>query len=177
MASQETPHALTIDAPGRPGSTMVMASPKEVGDRVQTLRRERGWTQLDLAAEARVSPSTVYRVEAGEAPLDGPAALLVLSVFGLDGGRSLSASPSTMRSDKPTLASNMGQMIGRLQLPAGVDDFYSELLKLAIERDDPPHVFKALAEARGAAPADAGLGWWMKTYLDAAENEPPRSRK
>lgn len=37
-----------------------------VGDRIRTLRKERGWSQEELAEAAGVSPRTVYSIEKGE---------------------------------------------------------------------------------------------------------------
>lgn len=36
-------------------------------DRVKSLRKAKGWTQKDLAAEARVSQQTIWKIETGEA--------------------------------------------------------------------------------------------------------------
>lgn len=42
--------------------------PKEIGQRIAAARNRRGWTQLDLAHHANVSPSSVQRWEAGRLP-------------------------------------------------------------------------------------------------------------
>lgn len=41
---------------------------KEIGARIEAARRSKGWTQVDLAAQMRVSPSSVQRWERGEVP-------------------------------------------------------------------------------------------------------------
>ncbi len=46
------------------------------------LRKTRGWTQLDLAAEADVSLDTVRKIEAGE-PVGMAVAALVASALGV----------------------------------------------------------------------------------------------
>lgn len=43
-------------------------SPAEVGKRIKQAREQQGWTQLDFALEAHVSPSSVARWEAGKLP-------------------------------------------------------------------------------------------------------------
>lgn len=40
----------------------------EIGRRIQHARTTKGWTQLDFALQAHVSPSTVQRWEAGKLP-------------------------------------------------------------------------------------------------------------
>lgn len=47
--------------------TTVIA-PEEIGRRIKRAREKRGWTQLQLAMEANVSPSSVTRWEAGKLP-------------------------------------------------------------------------------------------------------------
>lgn len=42
--------------------------PKEIGGRIKRARLRQGWTQLQLALEADVSPSTVTRWERGGLP-------------------------------------------------------------------------------------------------------------
>lgn len=46
----------------------VALEPKEIGKRIASARRRKGWTQLVFALEADVSPSTVQRWEAGLLP-------------------------------------------------------------------------------------------------------------
>ncbi len=45
---------------------------ESLGDRVRRLRRERGWTQDQLAAVAKVSKSFISEVETGESQPRGP---------------------------------------------------------------------------------------------------------
>lgn len=42
--------------------------PREIGQRIKAAREAKLWTQLQFAAEANVSPSTVARWEAGKLP-------------------------------------------------------------------------------------------------------------
>ena len=42
--------------------------PQEIGERIRAARLRKGWTQLQLALEASVSPSTVARWERGGLP-------------------------------------------------------------------------------------------------------------
>lgn len=46
----------------------VSLEPKEIGRRIAAARERRGWTQLNFAGEASVSPSSVARWEAGKLP-------------------------------------------------------------------------------------------------------------
>jgi transcriptional regulator with XRE-family HTH domain len=46
----------------------VALDPEMVGERIAEAREARGWTQLDFALEAGVSPSSVQRWEAGKLP-------------------------------------------------------------------------------------------------------------
>lgn len=87
--------------------------------------------------------------------------------MGMDGGQRLSGGPLKESESGATLPSTMGQMIGRLQLPAGVEDYYQTMLEIALEQNDAPEVFRALAIARNEAPPGAGSGWWMHKYLAA----------
>ena len=52
------------------GTLMLPVSfePQEIGQRVAAARTRKGWTQLQFAMEANVSPSTVARWEAGKLP-------------------------------------------------------------------------------------------------------------
>lgn len=63
----------------------------------------------------------------------------------------------------------MGQMIGRAQFSATSEDYYSELVELALERKDPAPVFLDLARARTEAPVDAGARWWLSRYFAAVD--------
>jgi ribosome-binding protein aMBF1 (putative translation factor) len=67
----------------------------ETGDKVRSLRREAGLSQRELSQRAQISPSTVSRLESGEA-LPAVAALLRISqalgaefVLRLEAGASL----------------------------------------------------------------------------------------
>ncbi len=46
----------------------VAVEPQEVGRRIRRAREAQGWTQLDFALHANVSPSSVQRWEAGKLP-------------------------------------------------------------------------------------------------------------
>ena len=46
----------------------VSLAPKEIGERIRLARERKGWTQLNFAIEAGVSPSSVQRWEAGKLP-------------------------------------------------------------------------------------------------------------
>jgi transcriptional regulator with XRE-family HTH domain len=46
----------------------VAIEPKEIGRRIKTARNRKGWTQLQFAYEANVSPSSVQRWEGGQLP-------------------------------------------------------------------------------------------------------------
>ena len=156
---------LTIDAPPREGSDLVMGT--SFADTVKEERAKRRWSQAQLATEAGVSPASVYRLESGESPEDGDVAVKVRRALGLSHGPSLSAGQSTQAENSATLPSTMGQLIGRVQYPAGVEDYYQTVLEVALEQKDAPEVFKDLAEARSEAPPGAGMGWWMRRYLAA----------
>lgn len=158
---------MTIDAAAGIGCDHYMGS--SFGDRVRKERERRRWSQAKLAEEARGAPASVYRLEKGGAPEDGDVGIAVKAAFGWDGGQDLSGGRSTTVESSPTLPSTMGQMIGRLQIPAGVEDYYQTMLEIALERNDDAEVFRALAKARNEAPPGAGSGWWMRRYLAARE--------
>jgi len=44
------------------------------------LRRDLGWTQLELARQARLNPNTVRKAESGE-PVSGPTAAAIAEAF------------------------------------------------------------------------------------------------
>ncbi len=44
------------------------------------LRRDLGWTQLELARRARLNPNTVRKAESGE-PVSGPTATAIAEAF------------------------------------------------------------------------------------------------
>ena len=46
----------------------VTLEPREIGRRIAAARKRHGWTQLDFAYKADVSPSAVQRWERGELP-------------------------------------------------------------------------------------------------------------
>jgi transcriptional regulator with XRE-family HTH domain len=46
----------------------VSVAPEEIGKRIQGARERKGWTQLQFALEAGVSPSSIQRWEAGKLP-------------------------------------------------------------------------------------------------------------
>lgn len=162
---------LTIDAPSIPVCDQCMAQPKDVFRRA---REAQSLTQAELAHQAKVSPASVHRLEKGKSPNDGDVAKKVGAALGLDIGRSLSGRRSTEPENTDNLPSSMGQMIGRMQLPATAQDYYEAVLELAIERKDPADVFRDLALARSEAPADAGIGWWMRRYLAAVDRTAER---
>lgn len=142
-------------------------------DNVRAAREARGWSQVELATKAGVSPASVTRIERGLAPEDGDSAKKVLAALGLShGGRSLSAAQNSSVTTEPaqaTLPSTMAQMVGSLQLPAGAEDYYTEMVQLALERGEAGEVFKELAKARVEAPPDARAGWWMRRFFAAIE--------
>jgi transcriptional regulator with XRE-family HTH domain len=153
--------SVTIDAhPSKP-SHLQMAQPKNA---IRLAREARGWTQQELAHKAGVSNASVYRLERRPIP-EGDAADKVFRALGL----SASAVASTSSAQGLNLPSNMGQMIGRLQLPMGVDDFYLAALEVARERKASDAVLGDLARARDEAPPDAGIAWWMRRVVNALE--------
>ena len=156
---------LTIDSSQGPRSDRGMGT--SFADTVRKERARRRWSQAKLAEEAKVAPASIYRLEKGEAPDDGHVAEAVRAALGLSGGQFLSAPPLKTAETGATLPSTMGQMIGRLQLPAGVEDYYQTMLEIALEQQDPAEVFRELAKARAEAPAEAGAGWWVRKYLAA----------
>ena len=148
-----------------------------MSDRIRSARESKDWTQTDLANHAGVSTASVTRLERGLAPEDGEAAKKVMAALGLSVDHSLSGQASTSPERGPTMPSTMGQMIGRLQLPAGTEDYYTEVLQLALEREEPAAVFLDLAKARTEAPPDARSGWWMRRFLTAVERERTKSAR
>lgn len=46
----------------------VAMEPKEIGQRIKAARNARDWTQLQMALEANVSPSSIQRWESGHLP-------------------------------------------------------------------------------------------------------------
>lgn len=96
---------------------------------------------------------------------EGDAAEKVIRALGL----SPSAVDSTVPAQGRNLPSNMGQMVGRLQLPTGVDDFYLAALEVARERKAPDSVMADLVRARDEAPVDAGIAWWMRRVVNALD--------
>lgn len=46
----------------------VALEPREIGQRIKAARDRKGWTQLQFALEANVSPSSVARWEGGKPP-------------------------------------------------------------------------------------------------------------
>jgi transcriptional regulator with XRE-family HTH domain len=46
----------------------VAIQPDEIGRRIKKARERKGWTQLEFASEANVSPSSVQRWESGRLP-------------------------------------------------------------------------------------------------------------
>lgn len=64
----------TTEAP-RPGGS------RELGGRLRRYRRERGWTQAQLARKAKLSAKTISRIERGlERPLERTARTLARSL-------------------------------------------------------------------------------------------------
>jgi len=61
MTTQTEAHSATL-------RHVVSLAPKEIGQRIRLARERKGWTQLNFAIEAGVSPSSVQRWEAGKLP-------------------------------------------------------------------------------------------------------------
>lgn len=62
---------MTTTQESRSFHTLLLAvaiDPDEIGHRIKRARERRGWTQLVMANEANVSPSTVQRWESGRLP-------------------------------------------------------------------------------------------------------------
>jgi DNA-binding XRE family transcriptional regulator len=49
-------------------------------EKLYSLRRDLGWTQLELARQARLNPNTVRKAESGE-PVSGPTASAIAEAF------------------------------------------------------------------------------------------------
>lgn len=61
VTTQTTPHFANV-------LLAVTIEPGEIGHRIKTARERKRWTQLEFAAEANISPSTVQRWERGQLP-------------------------------------------------------------------------------------------------------------
>lgn len=46
----------------------VSLAPEQIGERIAAARKKKGWTQLQFALEANVSPSSITRWEGGKLP-------------------------------------------------------------------------------------------------------------
>lgn len=55
----------------------------QIGPRIQTLRRSRGWTQEQLAQALKVSRQAVSKWEAGQAMPDGANLVALSRAFGV----------------------------------------------------------------------------------------------
>lgn len=149
-------------------------------DQIKAARERAGLNQVELATKAGVSPASVTRLERGLAPEDGDAARKVLRALGLSSGHILATGQngaSTTPEPGANMQSTMAQMVGSLQLPAGAEDYYSEMLQLALERGEVAEVFKDLAQARSEAPPDAKAGWWMRRFLAAVDRSKTSSKR
>lgn len=93
----------------------VTLEPREVGKRIAAARNRKGWTQLDFALEASVSPSSVQRWEGGKLPpireLMRIADLLEISAADL------------VEMEVPTHDADLGEILDRL------DRNHDEVLK------------------------------------------------
>lgn len=61
----------------------------DVGERVRRWRRERGWTQSQLAAKAGLTPGTISRIESGEVRPLGRSAAQLAEALGVEHERLL----------------------------------------------------------------------------------------
>ncbi len=82
--------------------------PQEIGKRIKRARERRGWTQLQLAMEANVSPSSVARWESGKLP---PVRELtrIAGVLGVDTSE-LVEEPAADESDVSLLRSEVSEL-------------------------------------------------------------------
>ena len=67
------------------------------------------------------------------------------------------------------MASTMAQMVGRLQVPAGSEDYYMEMMQVAERMGAPAEVFRDLWKAWSEAPADARSGWWTERLMTSMQ--------
>jgi transcriptional regulator with XRE-family HTH domain len=63
----------------------VVLDPNEIGRRIAAARRRKGWTQLDLALQAHVSPSSISKWERGRLP-PVPQLIRLAEVMEIDPG-------------------------------------------------------------------------------------------
>jgi transcriptional regulator with XRE-family HTH domain len=63
----------------------VVLDPNEIGRRIAAARRRKGWTQLDLALRAHVSPSSISKWERGRLP-PVPQLIRLAEVMEIDPG-------------------------------------------------------------------------------------------
>jgi transcriptional regulator with XRE-family HTH domain len=101
-----------------------MADPvPEIGARIRAARKRRGWTQLQFALEAGVSPSTVQRWERGELPRLGELKRAA-GVLGIPTSRLAEEEDDTdarekLLSDLETLVKRLEEAVRRLECGPG----------------------------------------------------------
>ncbi len=111
----------------------VALTPKEVGERIKLARDAKGWTQLEFALEAHVSPSSVTRWESGKLP---PVRELmrIAALLGVE--------PEDLVEEIPSISVREDRLV-RLesQLETVLDlcrDLKAELVALTEDRQAPP---------------------------------------
>lgn len=120
---------------------LAMSAPEEIGRRMRAARVRKGWTQLDFAIAAHVSPSTVTRWERGLLPrvkeLMRVAELLEVPVEEL-------VEPAPDADDLGTLAA-IRERLSRLEATEAQNaEMLAELLRLA--RGDPDSTQSAASD-------------------------------
>lgn len=111
----------------------VALTPKEVGERIKLAREAKGWTQLEMAIEGHVSPSSVTRWESGKLP---PVREL-MRIAGL-----LGVEPEVLVEEIPSIAVREDRLV-RLesQIETVLEicrDLKAELIALTEDRQAPP---------------------------------------
>lgn len=97
--------------------------PDEIGRRIKRAREQKGWSQLNLAMEAAVSPTTVSRWERGYLP---PVRELIrlAGVLGVDPDDLVEAEPTEqdqltqLRSEVAEMRALLLQALGRTDPPS-----------------------------------------------------------
>lgn len=111
----------------------VALTPKEVGERIKRAREAKGWTQLELALEAHVSPSSVTRWESGKLP--PVRELMRISMI-------LEVAPEDLVEEIPSIGVREDRLV---HLESQIEtvlalcrDLKAELLSLTEDRQAPP---------------------------------------
>jgi transcriptional regulator with XRE-family HTH domain len=78
------------------GSLLLAAvmEPKEIGQRIKAARKRKGWTQLEFALQANVSPSTIARWERGQLPTVREL-IRVAELLGVDPNQLVESEPTS----------------------------------------------------------------------------------